>query len=152
MSKDGITTQELVLEKLEGIFEPLQVDMKGDTSHQAIHKACGILKNLDDYQYILCLEVRSIADSNPYKMILQKYRVTIVSAFAKFVVLVRSNMTAVLQDWSLNAQLLLEGISDTLPKARLNMDIKQINEPPDMMFDYFDMPKREVDDLLESIY
>jgi hypothetical protein len=152
MSKDGITTQELAIEKVDGIFDSVQMDARPESTLPAVARACGILKNLDDYQYIVCSEIRGIPDSSPYKKILQKYRVTIVAAFARFVIIIRSKIMTVLQEWIHFAQLLLEVLSDTLAKARLNTDFKPSNEPTGLMFDYFGMPEKEVDDLLESIY
>ena len=83
MSKDGITTQELAIEKVDGIFDSIQMDVRPDSTLPLIVRACGILKNLDDYQYIVCSEVRGLPDSNPYKKILQKYRVAIVARICK---------------------------------------------------------------------
>jgi hypothetical protein len=152
MSKDGITTQELAIEKVDGIFDSIQIDVRPESTLPLIVRACGILKNLDDYQYIVCSEVRGIPDSNPYKKILQKYRVTIVAAFARFIMIIHSKIMTVLQEWIHFARLLLEVLSDTLAKARLNTDFKLSNEPTELMFDYFGIPEKEMDELLEKIY
>ena len=58
----------------------------------------------------------------------------------------------VLQEWIHFARLLLEVLSDTLAKARLNTDFKPSNESTELMFDYFGMPEKEIDELLEKIY
>ena len=75
-----------------------------------------------------------------------------MAAFARFVMIIRSKIMTVLQEWIHFAQLLLEVLSDTLAKARLNTDFKPSSEPTGLMFDYFGMPEKEVDDLLERIY
>jgi hypothetical protein len=46
----------------------------------------------------------------------------------------------------------LEVLSDTLAKARLNTDFKLSNEPTELMFDYFGISEKEIDELLEKIY
>ncbi len=152
LSEDGITTRGLAIEGVEGIFEGLRIDASRETIPPIFRRACGILKNLDDYQYIVCSEIRSFPDSNPYKKILQKYRVTIVAAFAKFILVIRSRMITALRDWTNFAQHLLTSISDILANARINAATISNSEPIGSMFDYFGMPRKDVDDLLDAIY
>src|SRR5207244_12290186 len=73
LSKDGITTQDLVIDKIEGLFEGISVNVKLQRSRFAsIGSTSSIAKNLDEYQYIVCSEVRSLPDSNPFNKELQK--------------------------------------------------------------------------------
>ncbi len=152
LTEDGITTSWLSIKSIEGIFEGLRIDASRETIPPIFRSACGILKNLDDYQYIVCSEIRSIPDSNPYKKILQKYRITIVAAFAKFIVTIRSRMIVALRDWTRIAQQLLTEISDTLAKARINSTTLSNYKEVGSVFDYFGMHVKEVDDLLDAIY
>jgi hypothetical protein len=66
--------------------------------------------------------------------------------------IIHSKIMTVLQEWIHFARLLLEVLSDTLAKARLNTDFKLSNEPTELMFDYFGIPEKEMDELLEKIY
>lgn len=154
LSKDGITTQELVIEKVEGIIKGIWIDARVQVPLvPGLGSACGILKNLDQYQYIVCSEIRSFPDSNPYKKDLQKYRITIIAAFAKFAMIIDSRADIVIREWIRFAQLLLELISDALVKARLGNDYaRSSNISSSSMFDYFSIPEREVEYLLQEIY
>jgi hypothetical protein len=86
LSKDGITSQDLVIDRIEGLFEGIAVDVKFQRNKVAsIGSTSTIAKNLDEYQHIVCSEIRSIPDSNSYKKELQKYRVLIIASFAKLI-------------------------------------------------------------------
>ena len=67
-----------------------------------------IAKNLDEYQYIVCSEVRSLPDSNPFKKELQKYRIIIMTSFAKLIPILSSlGSDKDLQEWNRFAQVLI---------------------------------------------
>jgi hypothetical protein len=73
LSSDGITSRDLVIEKVTGILEGIRLNIKSQvTVLPNITKAAGIAKNLDEYQYIVCSEVGDIPDTNSYKRELQK--------------------------------------------------------------------------------
>jgi hypothetical protein len=112
------------------------------------------VKNLDEYQYIVCSEIRSIPDTSPYKKELQKYRITIIASFAKLIPILRSRFDEDLKKWNYFAQILLTQISEMLVKARLNRNKydKSNSNLMKSMFDYFDVPEKEVDSILQSIY
>ena len=63
------------------------MDARPKNIFTAVVRACGILKQFGYYQYIVCSEIRGIPDC-PDMKILQKYRVTIVVAFARFVMII----------------------------------------------------------------
>jgi len=109
LSKDGITTQDLVIDKIEGLFEGISVNVKLQRSRFAsIGSTSSIAKNLDEYQYIVCSEVRSLPDSNPFKKELQKYRIIIITSFAKLIPILSSlGSDKDLQDWNRFAQVLI---------------------------------------------
>lgn len=91
------------------------------TRFASIGNTSSLAKNLDEYQYIVCREIRSIPDINPYKKDLQKYRVLIISAFAKLIPMLTSlSSDKNLQEWNRFAQILLTQVSETLVKARVN--------------------------------
>jgi hypothetical protein len=155
LSSNGITSRHLVIEKASGLFEGIRVDIKSEASTLPnIVKASGIAKNLDEYQYIVCSEVRDIPDTNPYKKELQKYRIAIIASIAKLVSILLSRCDKDLQSWSYFAQILLTQISDILLNVRLKQD-KLDNISKDLSkstFGYFGLPESDVDRILESIY
>src|SRR5947208_4429514 len=109
LTKDGITTQDLVIDKIEGLFEGISVNVKLQRSRFAsIGSTSSIAKNLDEYQYIVCSEVRSLPDSNPFKKELQKYRIIIMTSFAKLIPILSSlGPDKDLQEWNRFAQVLI---------------------------------------------
>ncbi|MFL6328808.1 MAG: hypothetical protein ACJ71I_15180, partial [Nitrososphaeraceae archaeon] len=154
-SSDGITSRDLAIEKIGGLLEGITLDTKAEASMlPSIVKASGIAKNLDEYQYIVCFEVRDIPDSNSYKKELQKYRIAIIASFAKLISILLSRSDKDLQRWNNFAQILLTQISEILVKVRLKQD-KHDNINKDLLkstFDYFDLPESDVDRMLQSIY
>jgi hypothetical protein len=110
---------------------------------------------LDEYQYIVCSEIRSIPDANPYKKELQKYRIIIIASFVKLIPILYSRSDKDLQKWNYFAQILLSQVSETLVKVRLNKYDKASNNNNNFvkaMFVYFDIPEKQVDTILQSIY
>jgi hypothetical protein len=155
LSRDGITTQDLVIDKVEGLFEGIWINTKSQRVFlPSIGNASGIMKNLDEYQYIICSEIRFISDINSYKKDLQKYRITIIASFAKVIPILRSRSDEDLKKWNYFAKILLTQISETLVKSRLNPNKydKLNSNLMRSMFDYFNIPEEELDDILQSIY
>src|SRR5207247_8882904 len=81
-------------------------------------------KNLDEYQFLLCSLIRSLPDSDPSKLELQKYRVGIIAAFARMV----DNLLVIRQDdlekWNRHARLLLDETSDVYIKVKSNAKLR----------------------------
>lgn len=156
LSKDGITSQDLVIERIEGLFEGIAVDVKFQRNKVAsIGSTSSIAKNLDEYQFIVCSEIRSIPDSNSYKKELQKYRVLIIASFVKLIPILASLTTDKdLQEWNHFAQVLLTQISETRFNARVNQ--KRYDGTNSKLvrsaFDFFGVPEEEVDRLLQAVY
>jgi hypothetical protein len=155
LSSDGVTTRNLVIEKVDGLLEGISLDTKSEARMLPnIVKALGIAKNLDEYQYIVCSEVRDIPDTSLYKKELQKYRIAIIASFAKLISILLSRSDKDLQKWNNFAQILLTQISEILAKVRLKQD-KHDNINKDLLkstFDYFDLPESDVDRMLQRIY
>ena len=156
LSKDGITSQDLVIDRIEGLFEGIAVDVKFQRNKVAsIGSTSTIAKNLDEYQHIVCSEIRSIPDSNSYKKELQKYRVLIIASFAKLIPILTSlTSDKDLQEWNHFAQVLLTQISETRFNARVNQ--KRYDGTNSKLvrsaFDFFGVPEEEVDRLLQAVY
>jgi hypothetical protein len=154
LSSDGITSRNLVIEKVTGILDGIILNTRSEVSVLPnITKAAGIAKNLDEYQYIVCSEVGDIPDANSYKRDLQKYRIAIIAAFSKLVSVLLLRSDKELQKWNHFAQILLTEVSETHVKIRLQDKDHNINN--DLLkstFDYFDISVSDLDRLLESIY
>jgi hypothetical protein len=110
LAGDGVTTPDFTLVALAGVFEGVSFDARAARKEMpALGEAFGIAKNLDEYQHRICSLVPSLADSDPAKVRLQKYRVGIIAAFAKLATLVR---TGEVSEWNRHARLLLEEASN----------------------------------------
>lgn len=167
LSSDGITSPVLTIDNVEGLFEGTTVNVKVQkTRFASIGSTSSIAKNLDEYQYIVCREIRSIPDVNPYKKDLQKYRVLIISAFAKLITTLTSlSSDKNLQEWNRFAHILLTHVSETVVKARLQHEkydstnsklmnstaVAKQNQIRDVS-KFLDIPEQEMDKLLEEIY
>ena len=154
LSKDGVTTQDLVIDNVS--FQDISVNIKLQRSRfPSIGSTSSIAKNLDEYQYIVCSEVRSLPDSNPFKKELQKYRIIIMTSFAKLIPILSSlGSDKDLQEWNRFAQVLLTQVSETLHKTRVNQKgyEKSNSKALKSAFDFFGISEEEVDNILQNIY
>jgi len=153
LSGDGITTFDLTIKGVHGLFGPVSIDVRSTRKIvPAIGDVASAAKNLDDYQFLICSLVPSLPDSNPSKMELQKYRVTILAAFAKLVplLLLKDIRQDDLVQWSKYAKALLEETSDTYLKANSNSKM-QIASNKDV-FEYFEVPVDRVQVALRAFY
>jgi hypothetical protein len=110
---------------------------------------------LDEYQYIVCSEIRSIPDINPHKRELQKYRVLIIASFTKLIdILTSLSSERNLQEWNRFAQILLTQVSETLVKLRFNQKRHDGTNSKLMSsaYDFFGVPEEEVDRILQTVY
>ena len=156
LSKDGITTQDFVIDKIEGLFEGISVNIKVQRSRfSSIGSTSSIAKNLDEYQYIICSEIRSWPDSNLFKKELQKYRIIIMASFAKLIPILSSlGSDTDLKEWNQFAQVLLTQVSETRQRARVNQNgyEKSNSRVLKSAFDFFGISEEEVDSILQNIY
>ena len=157
LSKDGITARYLVIDRLPGIFEGITIDINFQRSRMnSISRMVTITKNLDEYQFIICSEIRNMPDSNPYKIQLQKYRVLTIASFAILVHLLSSlDNDQALQEWNYFAQILLTRISETRLKAHSNNQKQRdniIRKPISSVFDFLGIHEDDIDHMLDAIY
>jgi hypothetical protein len=153
LSGDGITSFDLTIKGVHGLFGPLSIDVRSTRKIvPAIGDVASAAKNLDEYQFLICSLVPSLPDSNPSKMELQKYRVAILAAFAKLVplLLLKDIRQDDLVQWSKHAKALLEETSDTYLKANSNSKL-QIDSHKDV-FEYFEVPVDRVQVALRAFY
>jgi hypothetical protein len=156
LSNDGITSPVLTINKVEGLLEGITVNVKFQkTRFASIGSTSSLAKNLDEYQYIVCREIRSIPDINPYKKDLQKYRVLIISAFEKLIPMLASlSSDQNLREWNRFAQILLTQVSETLVKARAKNETYEGTNSILLTsaFAFFGVQEEEVDRFIESVY
>jgi len=156
LSKDGIITRYLTIDRLAGIFEGITIDVNFARSRiNSIGETVTISRNLDEYQFIICSEIRSMSDINPYKIELQKYRVLIIASLARLVHLLSSlDDNKALQVWNHFAQILLTRVSETRLKAVSNrkQDENMATKPISSVFDFLGVSEDDIDRVLGSIY
>jgi hypothetical protein len=151
LSGDGITTADLTIKGVHGIFEEASIDVRSARSNMpAIGDVASDAKNLDEYQFLICSLVPSLPDSNLSKMELQKYRVAIIAAFTKLVQLLKNMRHDDLMQWSRQAKALLEEASDAYLKAESNPNLHiALHEE---VFEYFEVPVEKVQGALRAFY
>ncbi|MEO9363670.1 MAG: hypothetical protein ABI348_07190 [Nitrososphaera sp.] len=115
LTGDGITSTDFVLLPVAGVLEGISIDARAARKNLlALGETFSIAKNLDEYQNRICALVPSLADRNPAKVRLQKYRIGIIAAFAGLGPLFRTGDVA---DWNRHARLLLEEASNAYVAA-----------------------------------
>lgn len=151
LAGDGITTQELSINGMQGIFESASADVRSARKNTpAVGQAASIAKNLDEYQFLICSLVPSLPDSEPSKLQLQKYRVAIVAAFARLADFLREIRQDDLAQWNTHARSLLEETSEAYVKARSNAKLQVVNHKE--AFEFFGVPEDRIDAALRAFY
>ncbi len=151
LSSDGITSPYLTIKDVPGVFEGFSIDARlARKSVPAIGDASSIVRNLDEYQFLLCLLVPTLPDSNPSKLQLQKYRVAILAAFARLAFILREPKQNDLELWVRHARMLLEETSDAYVKVRTNASLQIISHKE--TFEYFGMPEESLEAALRTFY
>jgi hypothetical protein len=151
LASDGITSPELIVTGMQGIFEAASVDVRSARKNiPAIGEAASIAKNLDEYQLLICSLVPSLPDSNPSKLQLQKYRVATVAAFAMLAAMLKEIRPGDLAQWNRHARSLLEETSEAYLKAKSNAQL-QVASHKDA-FEFFGVPEDRIDAALRAFY
>jgi hypothetical protein len=151
LSGDGITTSDLTIKGVHGIFGAVSIDARSARkSMAAIGDVASAAKNLDEYQFLICSLVPSLPDSSLSKIELQKYRVAIIAAFTKLVPLLKSIQQDDLVQWSRHAKALLEETSDAYFKAKSNSNLQIASHKE--AFVYFEVPEEKVQAALRAFY
>jgi hypothetical protein len=151
LSGDGITTSDLTIKDVHGIFEAVSIDARSARKNvPTVGDVASVAKNLDEYQFLICSLVPSLPDSSLSKMELQKYRVAIIAAFTKLVSLLKSIQQDDLVQWSRHAKALLEETSDAYFKAKSNSNLQIASHKE--AFVYFEVPEEKVQAALRAFY
>jgi|SRR6476469_3415139 len=156
LSEDGITSQHLVVNKLEGLFENVSVNIRLQRLKlSSIGDTVSILKNLDEYQFIICSDIKSMSDINTLKLQLQKYRIAIIASFTKLVpILIALNSNKDLQEWNFFAKTLLMEISEAVTKTRTNREYIKLHDTKKIKdtLKFFEVPENEIDKTVKAMY
>lgn len=149
LAGDGITTVDFTVNNAHGIFDRLSIDARAaKKSAPAIGDSFGIAKNLDEYQYRIGSLLPSLADSNPAKIQLQKYRIAIIASFAALVATIKSGASTA--EWNVHARALLVGASDLYVAATSGQDMQPAGAGG--AFSFFRVPEHEVERAVKSMY
>jgi hypothetical protein len=156
ISSDGITTRNFSIDNLDGIFEGITIDAELSRRNLlSLGNTMSTAKNLDDYQYKICLEIPSIPDSDPIKLQLQKFRIAIIASFAILVMMIKSsNAEDELQKWNSFATILLRKTSEFVTSLRTdkgiieNYDDNHLSEA----FDFFKVTSGDMEKALANVY
>jgi hypothetical protein len=151
LAGDGITTSELSIKGMQGIFEAISIDAQSARkSVPEVGQAASVAKNLDEYQFLICSLVPSLPDADPSKLQLQKYRVGIVAAFAMLTSLLKEISPEDLARWNRHARSLLEETSEAYVKAKSNAKLQVASHKE--AFEFFGVPEEKVDAALAAFY
>ncbi|AIF84183.1 hypothetical protein NTE_02128 [Candidatus Nitrososphaera evergladensis SR1] len=151
LAGDGITSPDFVLLPLLGVIEEgVSVDARAARkSVPALGETFSIAKNLDEYQSKICALAPSLADKNPVKVQLQKYRIGIIAAFARLGPLVMAGDVA---EWNRQARLLLEEASNAYVASAAPGQRKYYAASMAEVFSFFGVPEGQVDAALAQMY
>jgi hypothetical protein len=156
ISSDGVTTRNFSIDNLDGIFEGITIDAELSRRNLlSLGNTMSTAKNLDDYQYKICLEIPSIPDSDPVKLQLQKFRIAIIASFAILVMRIKSsNAEDELGKWNSSATILLRKTSEFVANLRTNRGIIENYDDSHLLetFDFFEVPRDDMEKALANVY
>lgn len=171
LDSDGITTKNLVLRNYDN---SILINCKDVKKFKEIYPLTGvsfaIIKNLDEYQYILCKYIPEIKDSDFYKIKFQKIRI-LIYVFFKHLSHVLINLTSknkrntmILDKMNKLGNSLLLEISEMILEYRqqvLHTDIAKTSNINNFLqkiklkndyFISFEIQEKSVDNVLFSMY
>lgn len=118
ISRDGITSNEFVISKSDGLFYPSTLNTQQKKRYPSIGKTFSIAKNLDYYQSKICQLVPALEDVSNVKLQLQVIRVIIIATLLKLVNIIHNLISeSTFQEWNLHADLVLIAASENVQMA-----------------------------------
>lgn len=127
--KDGIVSSYFEVETHPGFFTKTRCEVTSlKNSFQQIGESLSILKNFDSYQYLICTILPDIADTNPFKKVLQKIRFIIISSFTKFINLLHIKDFEAIQEWNIFSKKILEVVAEIVNSFRQGTHFTEISE------------------------
>lgn len=156
MVKDGITSSYFEIESNPNFFNKTKLDVISLKNRcPQIGKSLSILKNFDHYQYIICTLIPNIADTDPFKKVLQKIRFMIIFSFTKFFQLLHSNDFEQVEYWNFLSKKLLEIVAETVNYFRQGTKFDEILNDVKLdeeLFRYLELDIEKIDDVLDKFY
>lgn len=154
--KDGITSSYFEIERNPGFFTEIRLEVISlKNRYPQIGESLSILKNFDHYQYLICTLIPNIADTNPYKKLLQKIRFIIIFSFAKFLELLNDKKFDEIDYWNFLSKKLLEKVAEMVNYFRQGTKFEEIlNEIKldDELFHYLNIDKEIINEALDQFY
>jgi hypothetical protein len=154
--KDGITSSYFEIESNPNFFNKTKLDVISLKNRcPQIGKSLSILKNFDHYQYIICTLIPNIADTDPFKKVLQKIRFMIIFSFTKFFQLLHSNDFEQVEYWNFLSKKLLEIVAETVNYFRQGTKFDEILNDVKLdeeLFRYLELDIEKIDDVLDKFY
>jgi hypothetical protein len=126
--------------------------------------AITIVKNFDEYQYIICNYIPKLNDNNFFKIKFQKIRILIFLFFYSFSKIIVDKGPYTIDEWIKEANSLLMETSQIIldyresiknagsPSLNSNQILNQNDKLKKDYFNYFEMSEDKIDKMLYSIY
>lgn len=154
--KDGITSSYFEIESNPGFFTKTRLDVTSlKNSCPQIGKSLSILKNFDHYQYVICTLIPNIADTDPFKKVLQKIRFMIISSLTKFFQLLQNNNYDQIEYWNFLSKQFLEVVAETVNYFRQGTKFDEMLNDfklDDELFIYLKLDREKIDKVLDQFY
>lgn len=154
--KDGITSSYFEIERNPGFFTKTRLEVISiKKKHQQIGESLSILKNFDHYQYLICTLIPNIADTDPFKKVLQKIRFMIISSITKFIHLLNSNNFQQFEYWNFISKKLLKVVAETVNYFRQGTKFDEILNDiklDEELFVYLNLDIEKIDKSLDQFY
>lgn len=154
--KDGITSSYFEIERNPGFFTKTRLEVISiKKKHQQIGESLSILKNFDHYQYLICTLIPDIADTDPFKKVLQKIRFMIICSITKFIHLLNSNNFQQFEYWNFISKKLLKVVAETVNYFRQRTKFDEILNDiklDEELFVYLNLDIEKIDKSLDQFY
>ena len=154
--KDGINTDLFIVEKDNSVIKEIKFHVKTKKKEViTIGKSISLMKNLDHYQNLICINLPEILDNNPYKRELQKLRILIIAAFSKFSKIVSLSQANIIEKWNDKSTILLTVVSNLMVSysSRESLDSKDITgNTYKSLYEFFELDIKKIDEALNFLY
>lgn len=154
--KDGINTDLFFVEKDNAVINEIRFHAKTKKKEIiSIGKSISIIKNLDHYQNLICINLPQIADNNPYKRELQKMRILIIGAFSKFSKIMSLSQVNLIEKWNNISAILLNIVSGMMVSYRSNQGFENSEGTRDQypfLFEFFELDIKKISHALDYLY
>ncbi len=149
--EDGITTNKLIIDRFDNIFEKSIFQISNIKKiNPEVGKAVSIIKNIDEYQYILGEIIPELGDDNLFKLDMQKSRVYIFCMMQLVIDYLKKNQFQKVVEWNKYTSDMLEEISDFYVDYAKNEFNKKLNFAK--ISKYFGIDEDFIDQTLKNYY